>query len=184
VTALIAAAALGLHQLRYLLPVGHSEPAAGHSYLPFAGLAAVFLLAGACAQLLRIVSARRGGGTARPLSFRRAWPLAALALFAIFAGQELLEGWLSSGRPGGEAAVFASGGWVAIPLAVAFGALVAAFLAGARAVVRVASRRRRHSAPRTQHPALSTEHARERRPAFPVLAANLAGRAPPLAADA
>jgi hypothetical protein len=177
-TALIAAASLALHQLRYLLASDHAAAANGHAYLPFAGLLAALLLAAAGAELVRVVAIRGGCGPARPLPFRRAWPLAAVALLAVFFGQELLEGMLSAGRANGAGAVFAGGGWVAVPLAAGFGGLVAAFLAGARAVLRVAGARRRAAAGRAaegRRPALP----RALRSARPLIAANLAGRAPP-----
>lgn len=178
-TALIATASLTLHQLRYLLAGSHTEPAAGHAYLPFAGLFAALLLAAAGAELVRLVAVRGGCGPARPLPFRWAWPLAALALLGAFAGQELLEGLLSPARADGPAAVFAASGWIAVPLALMLGGLVAAFLAGARAVVRAAAGRRRADGARTKTPRRAALP-RAIRPAPPVIAANLAGRAPPL----
>jgi hypothetical protein len=178
VTALIAAAALALHQLRYLPAGDHGGSAAGHSYLPFAGLAAALLLAAAGAQLVRVIARRRAGAAARELPFRLAWPLAALALFTTFAGQELLEGMLANGRAEGLPAVFGAGGWVAVPLAVALGALVAAALAGARAVVRAAAARRAPLAAR-RAPRLGRALSRAAAPARGLIAAHLAGRAPP-----
>ena len=176
-TALIAAASLALHQLRYLLAGGHADAAGGHAYLPFAGLLAALLLAAAGAELVRVAARRGGHGPGHPLPFPHAWPLAAAALLAVFAGQELLEGALSATRAGGLSAVFAEGGWIAAPLAVLLGAIVAGALAGARAVVRAAAGQRRHS---TRHAGLPLPRLpRGHRPARPVLAAHLAGRAPP-----
>jgi hypothetical protein len=69
----------------------------------------------------------------------------AAALLAIFVTQESLEGMIAAGHPGGAAALQASGGWLAIPLAVALG-FVAALLANAleRIEVAVPARRATH----------------------------------------
>lgn len=162
--ALLCACSLALHQLRWMLAPQASEPA--HAYIPFAGALAGTLVALAAAQLLeRMAEARRTGrGEGAGLSFRTAWPLAAAALLAIFSVQELLEG-----------ALLASGFWLGAPLALIFGALVGLGLVGARAVVAAAARRFRRSsrAPTVRRPA-----PRFGRPAG-VLAAHLAGRAPP-----
>ena len=64
----------------------------------------------------------------------RVWLLASAALFAIFAGQELLEGLFAGGHAAGVAAVLGGGGWWALPAALAVGGLLALALR-ARAVV-------------------------------------------------
>ena len=164
IAALLSACSLALHELRWMLSPSAVEPA--HGYVPFAGALAGLLVALAAAQLLgRVADARRTGrGEGAGLSFRTAWPLAAVALLAIFSVQEFLEG-----------ALFASGLWLGVPLAVLFGALVALGLAGARAVIAAAARgfRRASRAPAVRRPAPLFA-----RPAG-VLAAHLAGRAPP-----
>jgi hypothetical protein len=174
----MAAAALTLHQLRYLIAGEHGHSAAGHSYLPFVGLLAALLLACAGGQLLRLATAGSGRPEHEPaLPFRQSWLLAATLLLAIFVGQELLEGLLSGSRAAGVGDVFAAGGWICVPLAIALGGLVAAALAGARAVVRAArGRRPRAVAIRL---ARSRRLPRAHRVAPAPLAANLAGRAPP-----
>lgn len=165
IAALLCACSLALHQLRWLLVPATPEPS--HGYIPFAGALAGLLVTLAAAQLLdRASMARRTGrGEAAGLPYRSAWWLAATALLAIFSVQELFEG-----------ALLTSGFWLAVPLAVTFGALVALVLAGASAVVAAAARRfRRHSrAPVVRRPA-----ARFARPAG-ILATHLAGRAPPI----
>ena len=156
---------MALHQLRWMPAPEASEPS--HGYIPFAGALAGLLVAVAASQLLRrVAEARRTGrGEGAGLSFRTAWPLAAVALLAIFSVQELLEG-----------ALFAPGFWLGAPLAVLFGALVALALAGARAVVTAAARRfiRRSRAPVVPRPATRLA------PPRGILATHLAGRAPPV----
>src|SRR4051812_21248233 len=178
--ALVAVAALALHELRYLIGYGGGTPEAlasqGHSYLPVVtGLAGV-LFALALAQLAARVLA--GSGERRAPGFRSAWALASVALLAIFVGQESLEGLLSSGHPAGAAAVTAHGGLVALPLALALGGLVALGLRVAGRLVAGAVRGRvpLRSRPRVLHrrPGL-----RLLGPRAGVLALNLAGRAPP-----
>jgi hypothetical protein len=179
-TALVAVAALALHELRYLIGYGGGTPEAlasqGHSYLPVvSGLAGV-LLALALAQLAARVL--RGSGERNPRGFRSAWALASVALLAIFVGQESLEGLLSSGHPAGVAAVTAHGGLVAVPLALALGGLVALGLRSASRLVAGAARRR---LPLPSRPRLVQRRPdlRVPRPRAGVLALNLAGRAPP-----
>src|SRR5215210_484046 len=62
----LGCAALGLHELRYLIAYGGQSgdelARQGHAYLPFVTVAAATLLALACAQLLAVLSrARRSG---------------------------------------------------------------------------------------------------------------------------
>ena len=58
-------------------------------------------------------------------AFPRTAALYALATAAIFCAQELTEGAVAAGHPAGLAAVLAHGGWIALPLAVAAGAVCA-----------------------------------------------------------
>jgi hypothetical protein len=187
VTALIAAGALGLHQLRYLAGSG-SESAQGlsdqgHAYLPVAGFVVAALLALASGQLLVVLGrARRTGGADRtrrsPLA--ATWLAATAALLAIYGAQELLEGLVAGGHAGGVATLVGDGGWTAFPLALALGGVVALALRGASAAVAAAARSRaRGPLPR---PRRSTRRRTERAlpPAASVLGRHLAGRAPPL----
>lgn len=122
---MLALGAFAVHQLRYLIAHGSDSSATlaehGHAYLaavatPLAGL----VLAALAATLLL---ARFGGAV------RRRAPLApllyALALIAIYSGQELIEGAASAGHPGGAEALIGGAGWIAVPLALALGSLVA-----------------------------------------------------------
>src|SRR4051794_18402938 len=132
-TALVAVAALALHELRYLIGYGGGTPevlaSQGHGYLPAAGALAGALLGVAAAQLTGRVLHGQGEKAAPRLGV--AWLWASVVLLTIFVGQESLEGLLSSGHPDGIAAVTANGGLVAIPLAAALGGLVALGLRGA-----------------------------------------------------
>lgn len=133
--ALLLAGAYAVHSLRYLVAYGEgAEHAQGHAYLDAAPAALTLLLAAALGELLARVA--RGGGTCEPeTSLRRLWAVSAAALIGIFFAQELAEGWLSAGRPDGLAAVAAGGGWIAGPLSVGVGLLVALLHRGARAAL-------------------------------------------------
>ena len=159
VSALLSACSLALHELRWALAPAAQEPS--HGYMPFVGALAGLLVALAAAQLIARVARRRGEpGT---LSFRSAWPLAVVALLAVFSVQELAEG-----------ALITPGALLAVPLAVGLGALVALSLLGAGALVAAAAR----SAARIRPPALPRPRRRDAWPQ-PVLALHLAGRGPP-----
>ncbi len=127
--ALLSLGGLVLHQVRYSLAYGHDASRAlaeqGHGYLSETGAAlATLAVATILAGLLGAALARAGkweGG--RGPTFRRTAPYYALALMAIFSAQELTEGALAAGHPGGVAAVLAHGGWIAVPLALAIGAV-------------------------------------------------------------
>jgi hypothetical protein len=181
--AVIATAALVLHELRYLIGfgghAGEALAARGHDYLPLAGGFACLLLALAGAQLLAALDrARETARAERTPSFTRLWLALAIVLLAVYSGQELLEAALSPGHQLGPAAVLADGGWAAVPLAVALGALAALVLRGAGRAVQLAARRAgagwRGSAPRTAPPRTTSA-----RVPVCVLARHLAGRAPP-----
>jgi hypothetical protein len=181
--ALLTSAALALHELRYLIAYGHQSQRAlaeqGHAYLNVVHVLAGALLALAAGALLaRVVKAGRTGvGEASPPSFAALWVGASLALVAIYSGQELLEGLLSSGHPAGLGALTAHGGLVVLPLATLLGGVVALGLRGASALVNAAARRPHPGRPRSSGspvpPAVVLE------PPASVLARHLAGRAPP-----
>jgi hypothetical protein len=181
------AAVLTVHQLRFQLAFGGETKAKlaseGHAYLgALAPLAAMLVAIAAGLFLARLALAARDGlgpdETGR-LSFRRAWLIAAAALLAIYCVQELAEGLLISGHPGGLAGVFGEGGWLAAPLALALGAVVAAALRVSDAAVTwVASRVARPTAP-PRRPRRAPRPAPVFRFAPEPLAAAAAGRAPP-----
>jgi hypothetical protein len=179
--ALIAASALALHELRYLIGYGGSSGAlAGqsHAYLPVAGALVAAVLALAAAQLVR--GLRRGGADARATPLWRSWGTCTLALLVVFCGQELTESLLAGGHAPGPAALTADGGGWAVPLALGFGLLVALVLRGAGAALAAVARRSRRATW-----ARGREARRVRLAPAPwtaatsPLARNLAGRAPP-----
>jgi hypothetical protein len=195
--ALMPAAVLTVHQLRFLLAFGGSGgeelEKEGHQYL--SALAAPIAMSVAIVVGLffaHLASARRDGageGDARIgaasdsaswRGFLRLALLIAASLLALYSCQELLEGMLSNGHPEGFNGVFGDGGWWAVPLSLICGVAIAAALRGARAAIRwVVSRRRR---PRSSHerPAPASRPHRLALPRPVPLAGAVAGRAPPL----
>lgn len=184
------AAVLTVHQLRYLLAFGSGSgqelEKEGHQYL--SALAAPIAMSVAIVVGLffaRLAVAWRVGGgeeDAPRRSFLRLALSIGAALLALYSCQELLEGMLSSGHPGGLEGVFGDGGWWAVPLALACGTVVAAALRGARAAIRWVAGRDR--GPRLSH-GRPVPTPRPRRLALPrpmPLAGAAAGRAPPLLA--
>lgn len=126
--ALLLLGALSLHELRFLIDVGHGGVGTGghgHGYLllagPIIGMVAAILLgslvvrSAVCSPSARVQRVR----------VARVWPLAAAALLAIYTSQELVEGAVAPGHPSGLDGVFGNGGWVSIPLSLAIGAVIA-----------------------------------------------------------
>jgi hypothetical protein len=195
--ALMPAAALLVHQLRYELAFGADAPRAlatqGHAYLssltPWIVLLAALALGASLGSLAQRWASGRAAaerqGAHRRIAGLRTWLAASAALFAIFAGQELLEGAFAGGHAAGLAAVLAGGGWWALPAALLVGGLLAlALRAGAATAAALAElaplRLRLRDAVRALR--------RLTLPAAPLLAApaplarSAAGRAPPRAA--
>jgi hypothetical protein len=188
--ALMPAAILAVHQLRFQLAFGaHTDQklsSEGHEYLGvLAPLAAMLLAIGVGLFLASLARAWVRGGELgqshrRGMSFSKLWALAAVSLLAIYCGQEFFEGLLASGHPDGLVGIFGEGGLWAIPLSVLLGGLVALSLRIADAAVEWASTqrpecsRRSHSRPAWQRP---SDFIALRRPP---LADAAAGRAPPL----
>jgi hypothetical protein len=179
VASILAVGAFALHQLRYLIAPGTSSAAlSSHGYMPdLLAPIAVLVLAGALATLVR---GTEGASPARAPLGRRAAVFAA-ALLAIYVGQECLESIVSFGHPAGAFTALAAGGWVAVPLALAIGALGAALATALEAIERViavvhSERRRRSRAPAVRGRELP---ARALRLASAPLAFGLARRPPP-----
>jgi hypothetical protein len=129
---LLSLAALAVHELRYVLAYGDRAGDAlasqGHAYLSDLGGALITLiLATLLATLLAGVLSPAGRRPDQPAAgaFPRTAALYALATSAIFCAQELTEGAVAAGHPAGLGAVLANGGWIALPLAVAAGAVCA-----------------------------------------------------------
>ena len=120
--ALLLCGALATHELRYLIAFGGDAPAGlGHGYLAPAGLAVGALSAAALGQLLVRIAGAPARPSSRAVRARVLWPVASAALLGTYVGQELAEGLLAHGHPGGLDGVFGAGGWVAVPLAAGFG---------------------------------------------------------------
>jgi hypothetical protein len=123
--AILALGAFALHQLRYLIAPGGVSAAEGHRYMgDLLPPLSVLLLAALLATLLRGTEA---ASRTRVPPARRAL-LFAGALLAIYSSQELLEGLMAAGHSASPIALLAAGGWVALPLASAIGALAALLL--------------------------------------------------------
>jgi hypothetical protein len=140
--ALMPAAALAVHQLRYKLAFGaHANDvlaAQGHAYLsglmPWIVLLATLAVGASLGRLAhRWASGAAVDGAARRAAGVGVWLAATLALLAVYTGQELLEGFLATGHPGGLVGVFGEGGWCVLPLAPAVGGVLALALRGAHA---------------------------------------------------
>jgi hypothetical protein len=186
VVALVAAGALSLHELRYL--VGHGEQAGqveaaqGHGYLAVCGPLVVALLTLAGAHFVALLLRARARGTP-PLKRREprltsVWLAASSALLLVHSGQELFEGALAAGHPDGLEAIAGHGGWAVLLLALVLGALIALALRGTDAAIAAAGRPAKRRLPRPpgrDRIQLSPAH----RPAQGALARKLAGRAPP-----
>jgi hypothetical protein len=183
--ALLAGAAFALHQLRYLLAYGSHSHAQlelqGHGYLSL--LVPIVVSLGLLAVLAFVVclaaayERRRGE---RPLaSTATLWMRSSAALLAIYGTQEWLEGAVAHGHGADVAGLLARGGWLAIPLAIAFGALLAFLLKGAELAIDLVARRSVERRPATAVLQTARERSAER-PALDAIALFLAGRGPPL----
>jgi hypothetical protein len=151
--AVVPAAAIAVHQLRYWLAFGSSAGVElqrqGHTYLHSVAPWIVVALAWAIGAFLSALGRAMHGHTSAPrygLSLAALWLVCAAALVAIYSGQEFLEGLLTTGHPAGLVGIFGYGGWWAIPAAVCVGLVLATLLHGARWVLReVAARHARSS---------------------------------------
>jgi hypothetical protein len=145
--ALMPAAAFGVHQLRYLLAfhgaAGIELQRQGHSYLHSLVPWIVLGIALVVGTFLRALGRAFGGRCSLPrytVSFVALWLACSVALVAVYAAQELLEGLLATGHPGGLVGVFGYGGWWSIPAALAVGLVLAAAFHGAHWVLREVAR--------------------------------------------
>lgn len=149
--AVVPAAAIAVHQLRYWLAFGSTAGVElqrqGHSYLHSVAPWIVVALAWGAGAFLSALGRAMHGQTSVPrygLSLIALWAICAASLVVIYSGQELLEGLLATGHPAGLVGIFGYGGWWAIPAAVCVGLVLAALLHGARWVLHeVATRRAR-----------------------------------------
>jgi hypothetical protein len=144
--ALMPAAALVVHQVRYTLAYGsqtNSELAdQGHAYLsslaPWIVVLVAIGLGCFVTRLARALVVGRADERARP--FVRLWATTACGLISIYALQELLEGLLAQGHPPGFAGVFGHGGWWSIPVALVVSLVTVGMLRVGHRLVRLAAR--------------------------------------------
>lgn len=182
--ALMPAAVLTVHQLRFQLAFGgradNRLAAEGHQYLAaLAPFAAMLVAIGAGLFIAALARARRGvGESGRSPGLLTLALAAAATLLAIYSAQELAEGMLVSGHPGGLVGAFGDGGLWALPLSLLLGFVVAA-------VLRIGSAAIEWVADRSRPPAGARRPLSARRPVETFLAtarplaALAAGRAPP-----
>jgi hypothetical protein len=189
--ALLVLGALVLHQLRYLLAYGGAAGAElerqGHAYLE---LVAPLLVAVAVAALIASVIApalmRLAPALAQDVSSAERSAGYAVALLAVYFAQELAEGALAAGHPAGLEGVLGATGWLALPLAMALGA-VAAFARAwlYRAERRLAAAVSLRRLPRPERRLVPSVGAPTRRPLSSLgLRFGIARRPPPLASRA
>ena len=147
--ALMPAAALLVHQLRFELAFGGRAglelARQGHSYLSSLAPWIVILISLVAGAFLRSLGRAMAGQRSLrryTFSFLGLWAACTCCLVAIYIAQELLEGFFALGHPGGLVGVFGYGGWWAIPAAVCVGLVVAAICHGARWVLDEVTHRR------------------------------------------
>jgi hypothetical protein len=172
--ALMGAGAFGVHQLRFALVSEDAQALNGHGYLAPLGAVVVGLLLYVSAAALARVA--RGVVDEAP-RFRRLWAGASAALIAVYCVQESLEVMLTHGHSLG---MFPQGGWVAVPLAMAVGLLIALVTRGAAAASAIAAAQRHLTppvAPAALRVALPPWMPRRTQPG----GRHLAARGPPLA---
>lgn len=150
--ALMPPAAFAVHQLRYMLAFGGAAGLVlhrtGHSYLHSVVPWLVVLLALVAGGFLRSLGRAFAGQTSLPrytASLVGLWLACSATLVAIFAFQELLEGFFVAGHPAGLVGIFGYGGWWAIPASLCVGFVLAGLLHGARRVVERVAESRAHA---------------------------------------
>ncbi len=183
---LVPAAALAVHQLRFMLAFGGRATVVlsqqGHAYMH--SLVPWIVLSVAAAAGLFLWSLGRAlGGNRRPTqyaaSFTVLWIVCTITLIVIYAGQELLEGFFATGHTAGLAGVFSYGGWWSIPAALCVGLVLAAVFHGARWTLDEVARRHRRQAPAYQRENASAPRRRDALPLLTPLAQGASGRGPP-----
>ena len=185
--ALLPAAALAVHQLRYLLAYGSAAGVElqrqGHSYLhsvvPWIVLVVALVVGGFLLALGRAFSGQTSLSRFS-LSFTALWLVCTVALVAIYCCQEFLEGLFATGHPGGLVGIFGYGGWWSIPAAACVGLVLAAVFHGARWVLEeVAQRYALTLTHRRRRPAQILRPRDARVPRLAPLAGGCSGRGPP-----
>jgi hypothetical protein len=140
--ALVPAAALLVHQLRFMLAFGGAAGAElsrqGHSYLHSLVPWIVLLIGVAVGGFLWALGRAMHGQRSIPrytLSLAALWLVCFVSLVGTYVVQELLEGLFATGHPAGLIGVFGYGGWWAIPAAACVALVLAAVFHGARWVL-------------------------------------------------
>ena len=186
-SALVPAAALAVHQLRFMWAFGSGAGAElarqGHSYLHSLVPWIVLLIGVAVGGFLWALGRAMGGQrwvSRRTLSFVALWAICSACLVAIYFVQEFLEGLFATGHPAGLAGVFGYGGWWSIPAAACVGLVLAAAFHGARRVLdEVARRIAGNLTRRARRPATPLRPCDARLPRLAPLAEGWSGRGPP-----
>jgi hypothetical protein len=186
-TAVVPAAAIAVHQLRYLLAFGPTAGVElqrqGHSYLHSVAPWIAVALAWAVGAFLSAMGRALDGHTTVPrygLSLLALWLVCASSLVGIYSGQELLEGLFATGHPLGLVGIFGYGGWWAIPAALCVGLVLAALLHGARWALHAVASRRAPAVPATSTPGgISPRPDDISLPRLAPLALGWCGRGPP-----
>lgn len=185
VVALMALAAVAVHELRVWIgfdPADAELVRHEHAYLSLGlSLAGILAVVGLASFGRSLARARRWSTSdpSRGPRFALTWAATSVVLVAVYSGQELLEGVLVEGHPTGLGGIVGHSGWLALVLAVAFGALIAWLLKSAHSAIARAARRRPSAGrvrPKSTSPRLSLRAVAS---SAPVLALHLAGRAPP-----
>lgn len=176
--ALMGVGTFGVHQLRFALSDDHARAVYGHGYLSaLAPVLAALLLVAFAAGLARVA---RGAVEAAP-RFRRLWAGASAGLMAAYCAQESIEGLLTHGHATG---MFAHGGLVALPLAIAIGLGIALIARGAAVASMLVAARGRSAAAKPRAPLMEAVLPPWTPRRTGSAARPLAARAPPLLAEA
>jgi hypothetical protein len=185
--AIVPAAAIAVHQLRYLLAFGTTAnielQRQGHSYLHSVAPWIVVALAWGVGAFLSALGRALKGQTSVPrygFTLVALWLICAVSLVAIYSGQEFLEGLLATGHPAGLAGIFGYGGWWAIPAALCVGLVLAALLHGARWVLHEVVARHTRAARAPSSPGVALPRPADiSLPRLAPLALGWCGRGPP-----
>jgi hypothetical protein len=181
---MLAVGAIVLHESVYRIAAGPQVAAHSHSYLPLAFALAFVLLAAACLSLGRSLRWALRGDLDEPAhpSIAAVIPLFSATLLAVFGLQEWIESWIAPGHAAGPVHVGQHVGWAGLALAVLLGAIAAGLLRGSHAAIVLLAKRHASLGRLRPTSARGSPHPSPVLRRMDVLAANCAGRAPPLGA--